>query len=147
MSFTQTSSQSLASTIQNLATQAGLKVTVQNDDYVQCGLGLPNNRSQLVHIMSAGNFGNQNVAHIWTPVTQLPGAGLPGEIANGMLRENANFKIGAFGVREVQGSQLLVFFHNVVLESLDASELMTVIGVVGTTGDQWEQKLGGGDQF
>ncbi len=147
MSFTQTASQNIAMTVQRLASQAGLQVTVQGPDYVQCGLGLPGGRKQLVHIMNVGNFGDQNILHVWTPVTQLPAAGLPAEVATGLLRENATFKLGGFGIRQVENVQLLVFYQNVVLESLSPQSLVTTVGVVGTTGDQWEQKLSSSDLF
>ncbi|MDY0110032.1 MAG: hypothetical protein RBT60_08870 [Candidatus Krumholzibacteria bacterium] len=147
MSFTQTAGQGVAMAVQQLANQVGLQVTVQNPDYVQCGIGLPNGRKQLVHLMTAGNFGDQTVVQVWTPVVQMPAGGLPANVANGLLQENATFKIGGFGIRQVQGAALLMFYQNVVLESLSPQALMTTIGVVGSTGDQWEQKLGNSDMF
>ena len=146
MSFTQTAP-GIAQAVQQLAGRAGLQVVVQNQDYVQCGLGLAAGRKQIVHLMNAGNFGAQTVLHVWTPVVQLPAAGLPANVSTGLLRESANCKLGAFGIRQVQDAQLLVFYQNVILESLTPDELMTILGVVATTGDQWEQKLGQGDVF
>ena len=146
MSFTQTST-GIAPAVQQLANQAGLQVTVQNPDYVQCGIGLPGGRRQLVHLMNAGNFGAQTVVHVWTPVIQMPATGMPAEASSGLLRENANFKLGAFGIRQVQDGALLVFYQNVILESVTPQDLTTIIGIVASTGDEWEQKLGNTDQF
>jgi len=147
MGFTQTANQGIASTIQNLASQAGLQVMVQNKDYVQCGIGLADNRKQLVHMMPVGEFGDKQVLHVWTPVAQLPTPQLPADVANGLLVENATFKIGAFAIRQVENAYLLVFYQNVLLETLTPQDLAMTIGVVGQTGDQWEQKLGNSDQF
>jgi hypothetical protein len=137
----------IADTIQQLASQIGLHVNVQNPAYVQCGFTLEGGRRQLVHIMPVGDLAGQTVVHFWTPVAELPGGALPQQVANGLLAENCGFKIGSFGIRDLQGTQLLVFYQNMLLESLSPEALGTVVSVLASTGDQYEQKLGGADRF
>jgi len=147
MGFTQTANKSIASIIQNLADQANLQIHVQNENYVQCGIGLPENRKQLVHLMSVGEIGDKQVIQIWTPVAQLPTPELPSDVANVLLVENGNFKCGAFAIRKIEDAHLLVFFQNILLESLSPQDFAITIGIVAQTGDQWESKLGTTDQF
>jgi len=138
---------SFAGTIQNVANKAGLKVITQNDDYVQCGFNLGENRTQLVHMMPAGDLAGQPVVRISTPVAKLPGGGFPQGVAEGLLKENGTFKIGSFNIVEQSGERLLMFGHNMLLNQLEPGELEIVVRVLASTGDEWEKKIGQGDAF
>ena len=138
---------SFASTIQNIANQAGLKVITQNDDYVQAGFNLGEDRTQLVHMMPAGDLAGKAVVRISTPVAKLPGGGFPQGVAEGLLKENGSFKIGSFNIVEQGADRLLMFGHNMLLEDLAPGEFEIVVRVLASTGDEWEKKLSQGDSF
>lgn len=138
---------SFAGTIQNIATQAGLKIITQNDDYVQCGFNLGGGRTQLVHMMAAGDLAGHPVVRISTPVAKLPVGGFPQSVAEGLLKENGTFKIGSFNIVEQNSERLLMFGHNMLLDQLEPGEFGVVVHVLATVGDEWEKKLGQGDAF
>lgn len=136
-----------AETIEKVATQAGLKVTVRNPNYVTCGFNLADGRTQLVHLMPIGDLLGQTVVRVSTPVTEMPAGTIPAPVAEGLLLANGSFKVGSFGVVEDGARRVLVFSHNMMLETLDSEEFRTVVATLANIGDEWEKKLGGGDKF
>jgi len=136
-----------ADTIGSIASQSGLKVTKKSDNFVTCLMGLPEGRSQLVFLHSAGDLAGHPVVNISTVVRDLPKGLLPAEVADGFLRANQDFKLGSFGILEHEGERKLVMGHNMILDRLEPDELTLVILVLAKTGDEWEAKLGGGDRY
>lgn len=137
---------SFANKVQDIANRAGLKVIVQNDDFVTCGFNLAEGRSQAVHLAPAGDLAGQQVVRISTPVQELPGE-LPQNLANQLLTMNTQFKIGSFGIIEASGKRMLMFSHNMVLDALEPQELTIVVATLAQSGDQFEKQFGGGDRF
>lgn len=137
---------SFASKVEQIASQASLKVVIKNDNFVSCAFGLAGGRSQIVHLAPAGDLAGQAVVRISTPVRELPGD-LPANIANELLRLNTQFKIGSFGVMDGGAQKLLMFTHNMLLDALEPQEFALVVATLAHTGDEYEQKLGGGDRF
>ena len=137
---------SFASTVQGIATRAGLQVTVHNHSFVTCAFGLAGGRSQAVHMAPAGDLIGQEVIRISTRVQELP-ADLPAALANQLLKMNTQFKIGSFGVMESSGRRILMFGHNMLLGALEPSEFAIVVATLAQSGDQYEKQFGGGDRF
>lgn len=134
--------------VEKLAAKANLKVMTKTESYVQCLFGYEDGRTQMVHLMPAGDLAGHPVVRISTPVVDLPAGELPASVADGLLKENGTFKIGAFQILENEGKRILVFGHNMILDRLEADEMALVVAVLAHTGDQWEKKLGAGsDRF
>jgi len=139
---------SFSGTIEKLAAKAKLKVVTKTETYVQCLFGYEDGRTQMVHMMPAGDLAGHPVVRISTPVAELPGGGLPSNVADGLLKENGTFKIGAFQILDDGDKRILMFGHNMILDRLEADEMALVVAVLAHTGDQWEKKLGAGsDKF
>jgi len=137
---------SFASRIEHIAGQAGLKVTVNNDSFVTCGIGLSEGRSQLVHLAPSGDLAGRDVVRITTPVQELP-ADLPANLANQLLKMNSEFKIGSFSIIEESGQRILMFGHNMILDELEPRELSLILATLAQSGDEYEKKFGDGDRF
>ncbi|GEM_PF-4315626 len=133
-----------ADTIQGLASRANVKVVRQSESYVQCVMGLPGGRTQMIHLLEGGDLARHQVVRISTPVTELPPGALPAEVAEGLLKANSTFKIGAFEIVEQGGKRILMFSHNMILDRLEPDELVLILAALATTGDEWEKKLGSG---
>ena len=136
-----------AERIEGIASRAGLNVTARNPSYVTCGFQLAAGRSQMVHLMPAGQLLNQTVVNISTPVIELHAGELPGNVGDGLLAANGNFMIGSFGIVQDSNKRVLMFRHNMILETLDPEEFRAVVATLAHTGDEWERKLGGNDRF
>lgn len=137
---------SFATKIHSIASRANLKVMIQNDNFVSCGFGLGEGRSQTVHLAPAGELAGKEVVRISTPVRELPGD-LPQNIANELLRLNTQFKIGSFGIMQGGDKRILMFTHNMLLDELEPQEFAVVVATLAHTGDEFEKKFGGGDRF
>ncbi len=131
----------------NVASRAGLKVMVKNPNYIQCSFDLGGGRSQVVHLAPVGDLVGQTVVQISTPVKELPSEPLPAQFADKLLCANGGFKIGCFGIQESLGRRVLMFSHNMILDTLDPEEFKVVVLALAATGDDWEAKLGGEDRF
>jgi len=138
---------SFADTVESIASRAGLQVVKKNPELVTCLMGLAGGRTQMVFLHPAGDLAGHPVVNIATVVRELPPGALPSQVADGFLRANQGFKLGSFGILEQDGKRLLVFAHNMILDRLEPDELTLVVAVLANTGDEWEAKLGGGDQF
>ncbi len=138
---------SFAETVENIAGRAGLKVVKKNPEFVTCTMVLPGGRTQVVFLHPAGDLAGHPVANIATPVRELPPGSLPSDVADGLLRANQSFKLGSFGILVQGEKRVLVLGHNMILDRLEPDELALVVAVLAQTGDEWEAKLGGGDQF
>jgi len=136
-----------AETIETIAGRAGLKVMKKNSEFVTCLMGLAGGRKQTVFLHPAGDLAGHPVVNIATAVRELPTGCLPSEVADGLLCANQSFKLGAFGILNQGGERILVLGHNMILDRLEPDELALVVAVLAQTGDEWEAKFGGGDQF
>ncbi len=136
-----------AEMIETLASRAGWQVVRKTPEFITCTLALGDGRTQAVIFSPAGDLAGHPVTNIMTVVRELPPGPLPAELADGLLRANQGFKLGAFGILEQEGGRYLVFAHNMLLDRLEPDEFAVVVAVLAKTGDEWEAKLGGGDRF
>ncbi|MCD4751404.1 MAG: hypothetical protein K8R59_18710 [Thermoanaerobaculales bacterium] len=136
-----------AELVENIANRAGLKIIKRNPGMVTCQMGFGDGRSQQVFLHPAGDLANHPVVNISTLVRELPSSPMPSDVADGLLRANQDFKMGAFGILNEGGKRFLVFAHNMILDRLEPDEMALVIAVLAKTGDEWEAKLGGSDRF
>lgn len=140
-------SMAFATYLQEVASQAGLKVLTVQDNYLKCSFALPDGRHHTVHLSPAGELGPHHVVRITTPVLELPHPKFTDQLCQSLLHENGQMKVGSFAIEELQGRRLLTLHHNMILETLDPQELLLVVGALALSGDQWEQQLAGGDRF
>ena len=66
--------------------------------------------------------------------------------AMALLRYNTRMLHGAFAVREIDGSEMIVLQANQLAETLDALEIGRVLSAIAWQADKVEQKLVGGDK-
>jgi len=131
--------------LSRVASQAKLKILQQSDNYVMCQFAFPDQRHQSVHLFYAGELGDQRIASISTPVLELPGGQLPAGVGQGLLEENGRMKIGSFAINSIANKHFLVLQHNMILDTLDPEEFRIVVGTLAVVADNWEKKLGGGE--
>ena len=136
-----------ADMIEAIATRAGLQVVKKNPEFVSCTLAIGDGRTQAVFLSPAGEIAGHPITNVMTVVRELPPGPLPSELADGLLRANQGFKLGAFGILDREHDRLLVFAHNMILDRLEPDEFALVVAVLAKTGDEWEAKLGGGDKY
>jgi hypothetical protein len=135
-----------AQRIKEVADQAGLKVVEANEDLVVAMFALPEGRKQKVVMMPVGDLLGSTVFVVCSMSQQIDGD-LDAQMANRLLRENANHKVGYWGIIDLGEGQFVGCHHSLVLETLDPKELDIIVRTVAMEADKLEMELTGGDKF
>jgi hypothetical protein len=106
-----------------------------------------NNRSQLAFIRSKTfEFAGIEMREIVSAGLKSMGP-FDARTANILLKQNAQAKLGCWGVQEdSKGNHVAVFCAN-VSANLSGQTLLAAIQAVLVTADQMEERLSGGDDF
>ena len=129
-----------------LLDEAQTRYEVDGDgDYV-LGFRLPNGRTQRIWINSnTERYDAMEIREVWSPA-YLVESELSGAVAQQLLRQNANVKLGAWHVADMFGTQAAIFSVKVPADA-DGATLMTVLEAVTMTADLMDLELNGDDDF
>lgn len=107
-------------------------------------LSFTDGRSHLVFIKPLSKLRDEEAIEIYAPVMQL--RELPSqELSHRLLLANGSFKIGYFGVEEVEGTLTVFAYHNLLLKGLRKDVLETVLWTVAEIADEMEKEQLGED--
>lgn len=132
--------------VSGLLDEAGLKSSVDNEGDFRLHNEVADGRSQLVWILSnTSELGNLEIREIWAIAFKSP-APFSADVANQLLEENCQTKIGAWQMRKM-GDDFVAVFSAQIAADTDMGSLTTVIDAVAQTADNMEQELSEGDEW
>lgn len=103
-------------------------------------------RSQLVFLQSEmEEYGGLKIREIWSPVMKIQGD-LDQKLANQLLLENQQRKLGAWQLLDLKGENLLSYAVKVP-DPKTTDELFALIYCVMLSADEMEKKLTGKDEY
>ena len=122
----------------------GYQHEIDADGDYQMVFDVDDGRSQLVYVRSAiENYGSLSVREIWSPGFQIKGGEFPAVIANRLLVDSNNAKIGSW-VRQGDTAMYVVKID----ANASADQLSDAIDAAIKTADKLEQELTlGADEF
>ncbi|MFC1736963.1 hypothetical protein ACFL1X_12670 [Candidatus Hydrogenedentota bacterium] len=136
-----------ADKIECVAAKAGLKVIKAQDNLVSAVFRCDGGRTQSVMLAPVGELAGCTVVSIFSPAAPIDGP-LSQDLANRLLQENGNHKIGYWSVISgIAGKTVLGIEHSMILDTLDPEELNIVLNVVADEADKLEKELTGKDNF
>lgn len=126
--------------------QVGIKYEIDSDGDYRLILPATGNRTQLVFINSkTEKYANLEVREVWSEVLRNEGP-LPASIANKLLRNSFEVKIGAWQTMYSQQRNLYIaVFAAKIAADTDGATLQTVLRSVIDTSDKMELELTGKD--
>ncbi len=129
--------------VRSVAEAAGYQIAASGNT-MQVTVAIGSLRKQLVTVeFGQTDKSGHSMVNYWSicgPVTE--------KNAMQLLRYNTRMLHGAFAVRDVGGTEMVVIQANQLAETLDPLEVSRVLSAVAWQADQVEQKLaGGGDQY
>ncbi|MFH1924508.1 MAG: SPFH domain-containing protein [Planctomycetota bacterium] len=128
--------------VRSVAEGAGHKIA-GSGDALQITVQVGSLRKQVVNV----DFGKSDDAgHDIVTYWSICGPALD-KHAMSLLRYNTKMLHGAFAVRDVNGSPMVVLQANQMAETLDPLEVSRVFSAIAWQADKVEQKLGGGDDY
>ncbi len=134
--------------IKKILDEAELKYTIDDDGDFKMVLDMENGRSQLCYINSnVQDFQSMQIREIWSPGFKSEGP-LPAAVANRLLEESHNKKIGAWEtwVGSNGKTRMAVFTIKVDADCSPANLLIAVLGAVQAA-DSMEKEITGKDDF
>ncbi|WP_460194814.1 hypothetical protein [Thermosynechococcus sp. FA-CM-4201] len=124
----------------------GIRYQVDEDGDYRVVFDLGNGRSQQAFIDSqTQQLGSYEIRDVWS-IGYISDGYLDQEVANYLLIENANTKIGAWELRS-NGNKYAAVFCNKIAADCDAEALYTSIRVVLQVADELEKILEAGDRL
>jgi hypothetical protein len=127
-------------------TQAGLKYVVGDDGDFRFVIELKGGRTQLVFINSVTEtVGNIEIREVWS-IGYMGSEVMSSLIMEVMLRDNANKKLGAWGLSQINNLYVGTFSIKMSAES-SGSVLRTIAEGVAMLTDDMESKISTADNF
>lgn len=124
----------------------GLKYEVEQDGDFKVGMKLQGGRTQVAWIgATTEKLGSLEIREIASPAYQTQGA-LSKEIANRLLSDNAQKKLGGWQTYQDKQTQVVMFVAKIPANS-SAEELQDTLETVLVSADDMEQTLTGKDDF
>ncbi len=128
--------------IRSVATAADYKI-VESGDAWQITVPVGSLRKQSIHVeFGRGDEAGHAIVNYWS----ICGPAVDRN-AMKLLEYNTKMLHGAFAVRQVNGSRLVVIQVNQLAETLDPLDISRVLSAIAWQADKVEQKLGGGDEY
>jgi hypothetical protein len=132
--------------VTKLLDKAGLKSTIDSDGDFRLHNEVSDGRSQLIWILSnTSELRDLEIREVWSIAYKSPEP-FTAEVANRLLEENCQTKIGAWQMRKM-GDDFVAVFSAQVAADTDSDALVTVIDAVAQTADNMEQELSKGDDW
>ncbi len=133
--------------VKGVLDRLGFRYEVDNDGDFKVQVLLPGGRSQVGFINSGTQlFCGIEIREIWSLAFIAPG--LPNErLANILLKDNSEVKLGAWRVKELRDGRSLVIFAAHISADVDEETLNAVLEVVLRKADQLEANLTGEDRY
>ncbi|MBI1881283.1 MAG: hypothetical protein HYR94_24140, partial [Chloroflexi bacterium] len=75
------------------------------------------------------------------------GQWLPQQLANDLLRQNAQMMHGSWAIDKIEGDDYLVVFDTQIAETLDTQEFAASVKAAAILADEMEQDLAARDSF
>jgi hypothetical protein len=135
--------------VKALLDQIGYKYELTVDgDFKLIPIATDNGRSQLAYVVSkTQQYGTLEIREVMSPAYSSTGP-LSAAIANRLLRENSEVKLGAWRVEpHANGQKSLALFAVQVTAATDAETLRLAIKSVILVADRMEQELTGTDDY
>lgn len=135
--------------VKALLDQIGYKYELTIDgDFKLIPITTDNGRSQLAYVISKTQpYGTLEIREIMSPAYSSTGP-LPAAVANRLLRENSEVKLGAWRVEpHANGQKSLALFAVQVTAGSDAETLRLAIKSVILVADRMEKELTGTDDY
>jgi hypothetical protein len=132
--------------VKRVLDQTDLKYTIDKDGDFRFVFDLPGDRVQVVFINSkTEKYGNFEIREIWSAGYQSDSP-FSAAIANRMLVNNFETKLGAWQTARLNGKNVAVFTAKVDA-SLNATQLEVVLTAVRRIADEMEKEITGRDDF
>ena len=132
--------------VERLLDEADLKYEVDGDGDFTLVNGLKNDRSQIAWILSrTSKLGSLEIRQIWS-VGYRSKSPLSETLANRLLKENTQVKIGAWQVRKMGDDYVAVFCAQIAADT-DKETLLLALLAVTKTADELEKELTDKDDF
>jgi len=126
--------------------EAGLKSSMDDDGDFRLHNEVADGRSQLVWILSnTSELRDLEIREVWSIAYKSPNP-FPAEVANRLLEENCQTKIGAWQMRKM-GEDFVAVFSAQIAADTESGTLVTVLDAVAQTADNMEQELSTGDDW
>jgi hypothetical protein len=133
--------------VQELLDRLEYKYSVDSDGDFRVLFDMGEERSQLAIISSKTyELGSLEIREVWSVGYECDGP-LPEAVANYLLRQNNQVKLGAWRVMRYESGRHLAAFAVQIAANTDAHTLRTTITAVLKTADDTERELSGGDTF
>jgi len=128
--------------VRSVAEGGGYKIA-ESGGTVEITIPIGSLRKQVVHVeFGKSDDAGHDVVTYWSVCG--PAAD---KHAMTLLRYNTKMLHGAFAVRDVGQSPMVVLQANQMAETLDPLEVSRVLSAIAWQADKVEQKLGGGDDY
>lgn len=133
--------------VKGILDRLGFRYEVDHDGDFKVQVLLPGGRSQVGFINSGTEtFSGIEIREIWSVGFIAPG--LPNEkLANILLKDNAEVKLGAWRVKQLRDGRSLIIFAAHVSADVDEETLNAALEAVLRKADQLEENLTGDDQY
>jgi hypothetical protein len=127
--------------------EAELKYEVDNDGDFKLTFELENGRTQMVFINSkTAKLGELEIRNVWSPAMATEGP-LDAEVANALLVENDQVKLGGWRVEANANGKRYAFFAAQIDAEADGDTLKQVLEAVVENADAKEKELTNGDMY
>ena len=135
------------SRVQEALDNLGFNYEIEESGVIKVGMRFDGDRTQVAYISSTtSTLGEMEIRTIASPANMSEGA-LPSEMANQLLKDNANKKLGAWQTVELQDQRHLTIFTAKIEANSSPEQLRSALYAVLTTADEMEAELNGGDRF
>jgi len=132
--------------VSGLLDEAGLKASIDDEGDFRLHNEVADGRSQLVWILSkTSELRELEIREIWAIAFKSP-TPFSADVANQLLEQNCQTKIGAWQMRKM-GDDFVAVFSAQIAADTDVDSLTTVIDAVALTADNMEQELSEGDEW
>lgn len=133
--------------VEKLLKDADLKYTVDTDGDFRLGTTLENGRTQIAWVLSETDrlFETMEIRKVWSIAYRSPTPFGP-DIANRLLEQNGNVKLGAWQVRKM-GNDYVAVFEAQIAADTDVLSLLLALHAVTSTADEMEKELSQKDEF
>lgn len=132
--------------IKALLDEAELKFTLDDDGDFRLHNEVADGRSQLIWILSnTSDLRGLEIREVWS-IGYKSGQPFNAKIANQLLEQNCQTKIGAWQMRKMGEDYVAVFSAQIAADT-DVDTLTTVIDAVAQTADNMEAELTKGDEW
>jgi hypothetical protein len=127
--------------------EAGLKYEIDQDNDFKLLMSVGDGRTQIVYVNSATEtWDNIEIREVWGPAFPSKGSMFPKKVANMLLADSQNKKLGAWQAYPQSKGYYAVFNVKIGAES-DAGSLKSIINYVAAAADQMEWNVTRRDEY